>query len=131
MDVTDLFADPVPSKLMRAQELRKQAAELSAIFYMGERRDYQSAEWRRIVELECEADELDGTAARRKREDEARQAAHEARMALYHQYPPEVRAKQKQARIKEVIQNLDALNNWRHENLDPMYAYNAGTQGAR
>lgn len=118
-------------RLHRADELRKEAAQLRSVFYQRDRLDYESYEWTHSIALDREADELDGTAAVRRRQDEEREARHRERMSLFHQYPPEVRAKQKQARIKEVIQNLDALNNWRHENLDPLYAYNAGTQGAR
>lgn len=118
-------------RLHRADELRKEAAKLRSVFYQRDRLDYTEYEWTHSIALDREADELDGTAAVRRRQDEEREDRHRERMSLFHQYPPEVRAKQKQDRIKEVIQNLDALNNWRHENLDPLYAYNAGTQGAR
>jgi hypothetical protein len=118
-------------RLHRADELRKEAAQLRSVFYQRDKLDYNDYEWTHSIALDREADELDGTAARRKREDEANQAAHEARMALYHEYPPEVRAKQKRERLNQVIKDMDALLKWRHENLDPMYAYNAGTQGAQ
>lgn len=112
-------------RLTRADELRKQADELRTAFYSAERRDYKSAEWKWLVELECEADELDGTAERRRREDAARKAEHEARMALYYKYPPEVEAQMKRDRLRQVIKSMDALLQWRHENLDPMHAYNS------
>jgi hypothetical protein len=96
-------------RLTRADELRKEAKRLSTAFYMSERRDFNSAEWKRICELGSEADELDGTAYRKQKEEEARKAAHEERMAQFHQYPPEVRAKQKQARITQTLDRMAAL----------------------
>ncbi|TWI48038.1 hypothetical protein IQ22_04231 [Pseudomonas duriflava] len=91
---------------LRAQELRDKALAIRWQAAMADRSVSSEPEIRAAEMLEQRADELDGTAKLRKARQAEREAAYQERMKAFHDYPPEVRAKQRQARINETIDRM-------------------------